>query len=528
MAYEDLFCFKVSESIFAFHTKTAFLVQLDPPTARFLELRGSVRGFLKEYPKEVLNECLLALSELYEEDLLPKELELESRKDHTTPIRVLDLRLSEGLTPMLSLVLKAVTRIRPYPDNPLIVLVDLGQKEKLMPILGDLLGVRLGVEQEEGVFRFLGDTGLEEALVFKPTFDEATILGLFEDRVLRVWMDWGDFTHNPGQSLLESVASFMEKAWEHYPTAKLEPIFSWIRAMYEATPPLRLPWSFLMSPTQEGAFCVRTPLSCVPPLACLDIQEVMSILEGLVTGPTCSSCPIRTLCCGRHRMGGLGSCGFGAATALPNPNGCKVAFDLFYASVVLYDRLDQEGRLEAYVEGGVLEKKTVEIIENGGSVVFRPVSPESLGEFLPMISMAIDGGLFIFEKHPDPSLRELRALLQEVAPKRRLLALLDAKANPVGLLWLSIDESAKTAEAVLWLTDSAHAFVDPMGLEKLFRRLLSFFGLRKIRLYAQMDHDKLTTLYETAGLVLEGVLREHIFKKGGWQGLKVYAVRNKE
>jgi hypothetical protein len=400
----------------------------------------------------------------------------------------------------------------------------LDQKEKLKLTLEHLSGVRLGVEQEDGIFRFPGEGCLEEALVFKPTLDKETIWSLFKDGV-RVWMDWGSFIQSPDPNLCESVVCFMEKAWERYPTAKLEPIFSWIRAMYEAIPPFRLPWSFLVSPMQDGAFCVWTSPSCAPALAGLDMKEALSMLKGGAIKPGCLVCPIRTLCCGRFCTGGLESYALGAATALPDPMGCCVAFELFRASVILYDRLDQEGRLETYVEGGTPKKQTLKI-EGEGGLYFHPVFPESLEEFLPLLSMAVNGGLFLFEKHLDPSLRELGVLLQQTHPKRCLLALLDAKVGLIGFLWLSMDESVKMAEAVLWLTDSAYALVDPMGLKNLLQRLLSFLELRKICLFAVRDHGKLTQLYEAAGLVLEGALREHLFKDGVWKDLKAYAVWN--
>jgi len=121
MAYEDLYVFTVEEEPFAFHTKTAFLVQLDAPTARFLSLRGDVSAFLEEYPGQVLNECMGALSGLYEDDLLPKELEIEERKSPKNPRWVLDLASIQDPLFVLGATLKATAALSPSQSAPLVV-----------------------------------------------------------------------------------------------------------------------------------------------------------------------------------------------------------------------------------------------------------------------------------------------------------------------------------------------------------------------------------------------------------------------
>lgn len=519
MAFEDLYGFQAGEELFAFHTKTAFLVQLDPPTARFLELGGSAKAFLEEYPEQVLGECRAALSELYEEDLLPKELELESRKGYKSPMWALDLRSVQDSTSILGFILKAMGHLRTYSDTFLVVLVGLDQKEKLDPLMKQIPGVRLGVEQKEGIFQFLGETGLKEALFFKPSFDRGEIEALFKAGVLRVWMNLSELIPSPEISLCETVVSFLGKAWEYDPTAKLEPIFSWIRAMYEASPPRRMPLSLVMTPTPEDSFRVRTSPSSASPLSGLDFKEVLSLLEGAPGSlkPDCLLCPIRTLCCGKYRAGG----------ALLDPTECRVAFDLFRASVILYDKLDQDGRLETYLEGEAPKKQAIKI-EGREHLGLHSILPESLPELLPALLRAIDGGLFFFERHPDPSLRDIGALLKESDPKRELLALWDAKDGLLGFLWVSVGNADDVADLVLWVTESAFAFLAPMDLKTLLQGLLSFFKLRKIRLFARADHANLRRLYEASGLALEGVQREHLFKDGAWKDVSVYALCNQD
>jgi len=208
MAYEDLYVFTVEEEPFAFHTKTAFLVQLDAPTARFLNLRGDASAFLEEFPGQVLNECMGALSGLYEDDLLPKELEIEERKSPKNPRWVLDLASTQDPLFVLGATLKATAALSPSQSAPLVV--GMSAKERSASYPPKTPGVVFGVHETEGVFRFPSGSNPMDAVLCLETFEPALIQRLFREGTGRVWLEVGGMDSKPPQkgSLMPSFPSW--------------------------------------------------------------------------------------------------------------------------------------------------------------------------------------------------------------------------------------------------------------------------------------------------------------------------------
>lgn len=520
MAYEDLYVFTVEEEPFAFHTKTAFLVQLDAPTARFLSLRGDVSVFLEEYPEQVLDECLAALSGLYEDDLLPKELEIEERKIPKSPLWVLDLASIQDPLSVLGATLKATAALSPTQSAPLVV--GMSAKERLAPYLSKTPGVVFGVNELEGVLRFPADSNPMDAILCLETFEPALIQRLFREGTGRVWLDWGGWIPSPPKGLFDALVSLMGSVWKENPKALLEPLSSWIRAMYEAVPPIQPPWIGVLLPGQDKSLSLKASPHD-PESAFVSLRDVVALLgESDTCKPVCRACPILRLCQGGHWASRLKNAPAGHQIAPPDPKECAIAFDVFRAAVALYDRLEREGLLE--IQAGDAPTKEMERFAWGAHALSaRCITEESLIGVRSSLKKAFEDGLFLFERFLDPSLREVQRLLQEEEPRRRLVALRSGEEEPCGFLWLAALDHELRADASLWLSEHAYGVFTPFALNGFLQALLSDLGIRKLSLYVLPGHARLEKLLENAGAVLEGVLREAAFLEGGFRDVAVYA-----
>ena len=520
MPYEDLYVFTVEEEPFAFHTKTAFLVQLDVPTARFLSLRGDVSAFLEEYPGQVLDECMAALSGLYEDDLLPKELEIEARKNLKNPLWVLNLASIQDPLSVLGATLKATATLNPSQSAPLVV--GLGSKEGLIPYLSNAPGVVFGFHETEGVLRFPADQSPMDAILCMETFEPALIQRLFREGTGRVWLDWGGWIPSPPKGLFDALVSLMGSVWKENPEAILEPLSSWIRAMYEAVPPIHPPWIGILLPGQDKSLSLKASLRA-PESTFVSMRDVVALLGKSDTcKPVCRACPILNLCQGGHWASRLKNAQAGHQIAPPDPKECAIAFDMFRAAVALYDRLEREGLLE--IQAGDAPIKEMEGFAWGTHALSaRCITEESLTEVRPFLKKAFDGGLFLFERFLDPSWREVQRLLQEDEPRRRLVVLRSGEGEPCGFLWLAALEQDYRADASLWLSEHAYGVLTPSVLKDFLQALLRDLGIRKLSLYALTGHARLERLLENAGAVHEGVLREAAFLEGGFRDVAVYA-----
>jgi RimJ/RimL family protein N-acetyltransferase len=520
MAYEDLYVFTVEEEAFAFHTKTAFLVQLDAPTARFLSLRGDVSAFLEEYPGQVLDECTAALSGLYEDDLLPKELEIEERKNPKSPRWVLDLASIQDPFFVLGATLKATAALSPTQSAPLVV--GLSAKERIAPCPSKSPGVVFGVHELEGVFRHPSGSNPMDAVLCLETFEPAIIQRLFREGTGRVWLDWGGWIPSPPEGLFDALVSLMGSVWEENPKAILEPLSSWIRAMYEAVPPIYPPWIGVLLPGQDESLSLKASPRTPEPTF-VSLQDVLALLgESDTCKPVCRDCPILKLCQGGHWAARLKNAQAGHQIAPPDPRECAIAFDVFRAAVALYDRLEREGLLET--QAGDAPTKEMERFAWGTHALSaRLITEEFLVEVGPFLKKAFDDGLLLFERFLDPSWREVRRLLQEDEPKRRLVALKSEEGEPCGFLWVAALEQEHRADASLWFSEYAYGLLTPFALKDFLRTLLGELGIRKLSLYILPGHARLEKLLESAGAVLEGVLREAAFLEGGFLDVAVYA-----
>ena len=525
MAYEDLYVFTVEEEPFAFHTKTAFLVQLDAPTARFLNLRGDASAFLEEFPGQVLNECMGALSGLYEDDLLPKELEIEERKSPKNPRWVLDLASIQAPLFVLGATLKATAALSPSQSAPLVV--GMSAKERSASYPPKTPGVVFGVHETEGVFRFPSGSNPMDAVLCLETFESALIQRLFREGTGRVWLDWGGWIPSPPKGLFDALVSLMGSVWEENPKAILEPLSSWIRAMYEAVPPVHPPWIGVLLPGQDKSLSLKASPRA-PESTFVSLQDVLALLgESDTCKPVCRACPILKLCQGGHWALRLKNAQAGYQISPPDPKECAIAFDMFRAAVALYDRLEREGLLE--IQAGDAPTKKMERFAWGTHALSaRLITEESFTEVSPFLKKAFDDGIFLVERFLDPSWREVQRLLQEDEPRRRLVVLRSGEGELCGFLWVAALEQDYRADASLWLSEHAYGVLTPSVLKDFLRALLRDLGIRKLSLYALTGHARLERLLENAGAGHEGVLREAAFLEGGFRDVAVYACLEKK